>query len=207
VNRIKHAAARRPVVIAATLASLAAALLASLALAARPEPPPERRGPCNNANSPAAELTRAEMRRAVRCLINAERTDRDRTKLTRSRELQLAAQRHATTMAATDCLAHTCGDEVDLAERIRRAGYLVGADSWQYAESTGCGASPKAMVANWMSNRFHRVNILEKTYRDVGVGAVAEPVPSRCDEAYATFAVVFGWRTPPPASSVRMTRS
>jgi hypothetical protein len=53
------------------------------------------------------------------------------------------------------------------------------------------------MVTNWMANRFHRVNILEQTYRDIGIGAVAAPVPSRCDDSYATFAVVFGWRTPP----------
>jgi uncharacterized protein YkwD len=197
MNRIKHAAARRPVAIAATLASLGAALLASLAIAAPQEAPLERKGPCGNGDRPVAELTRAEMRRAVRCLINAERFDRDRAKLVRSRELQRAAQRHAATMVATDCLAHTCGDEVDLAERIRRAGYLVGADSWQYAESTGCGASPRAMVTNWMANRFHRVNILEKTYRDVGIGAVPEPVESRCEDSYATFAVVFGWRAPP----------
>lgn len=191
---------RRPrVAIAAIAAALAALLLASLALAGAQEPSPavERGGPCSNAETPADELTAVELRKAVRCLINTERAVRGRSKLVRERGLQRVAQKHVGTMIASDCLAHVCGDELELEERIRRAGYFEGADAWQYAESTGCGVSAKAMVTNWMAHRYHRINILEKTYSDVGVGALPAPVESRCDDGYGTFAVVFGWRTPP----------
>jgi uncharacterized protein YkwD len=192
-------AARRPVAIAAALTALAVALLASFALAAQhgSGAPPRAGAGCPDADQPADAATAVELRRSVRCLINVERAVRGRAKLARSTALQSAAQRHAEVMVESDCLAHRCGDEPDLAARLERSGYLDGADAWQYAESTGCGASASAMVSNWMASRFHRVNILEKMYRDVGVGLVQQPVVDRCDKGYATFAVVFGWRTPP----------
>ena len=190
----------RPRVAAAAIAALAVLLVASLGPAgAKPSPVAARGGPCSNADRPADELTSVELRKAVRCLINAERAGRGRAKLVRDRGLQRVAQKHAATMVATDCLAHRCGDELELEERIRRAGYFEAADAWQYAESTGCGVSAKAMVTNWMAHGYHRINILEETYRDVGVGAVPERVESRCEKGYGTFAVLFGWRTPPIA--------
>lgn len=191
---------RRPVAIAAALAVAGATLLASIALAAGSAGPPgqaQRTGACPNAGEPATDLTAEELRRAVRCRINLERAARDRGPLARDPGLQRAARRHAETMVLTDCLAHRCGEEVELEERIRREGYFVGADAWEFAESTGCAASAKAMVTNWMESHFHRVNILDRAYQDVGVGAVQEPVATRCEKGYATFAVVFAWRTPP----------
>jgi uncharacterized protein YkwD len=190
---------RPRVAVAAVAAALAGLSLASIQLAGATggAPPAQRGAACGNGDRPAGELTPTELRRAVRCLINAERQARDRTRLVRDRSLQRVGQKHAATMVASDCLAHRCDDELELEERIRRAGYFDGADAWQYAESTGCGMSAKAMVTNWMAHGYHRVNILEKTYRDVGIGAVPEPVDSRCEDGYGTFAIVFGWRTPP----------
>lgn len=197
--RIQDSPARRRVAVAASVAALGALLLATIQLSGAQGSPATaaRGGSCANADRPAAELAAADLRRAVRCLINAERAARDRGKLVRRRDLQRVTQRHAETMVATACLGHRCGDEAELEERIRRAGYLEGAEAWQYAESTGCGVSAKAMVTNWMAHGYHRTNILEKTYGDVGIGAVPEPVAGRCDSGSGTFAVVFGWRTPP----------
>ena len=51
------------------------------------------------------------------------------------------------------------------------------------------------MVANWMASVYHRVNILDKDFRDVGVGVVAEARSTgAASKGYATFAVVFGAR-------------
>jgi uncharacterized protein YkwD len=192
---------RRRVAAAVSTAAVAGLLLASLQFAGAqgPSPAAQRGSACAKADAPAADLRPAELRKAVRCLINDERVARGRAKLTRVRTLQTVAQKHAVAMVATGCLAHRCGEEDELEERIRRAGYFEGADAWQYAESTGCGVSAEAMVTNWMAHGYHRTNLLAKTYSDVGVGAVPEPVESRCEGDYATFAVVFGWRTPPAA--------
>ena len=206
MKRIDLLNVRRTTATALATASCAAALLVALAFAADSTAAPaqaagsSRGSACSNADRPAAEATPLELRRSVRCLINAERELRGRGRLQRSKPLQRAAQRHAGAMVETGCLAHQCGDEPELPVRIENAGYLEGADAWQFAESTGCGASAQAMVDNWMASKFHRVNILERGYGDVGVGVVQEPVDERCDHGYATFAVVFGWRTPVPAS-------
>ena len=183
--------------------SLAAgALLALLTLAAARPAHAAAASPCKAwGKATPDELRTGQARKAVLCLINLERAVHGRSRLKRSKPLQKAAQKHTAVMVETGCLAHRCGDEPELPERVERSGYLEGADAWQFAESTGCGASAQAMVDNWMASKFHRINILEKTYMDVGVGVLQQPVDERCDTSYATFAVVFGWRTPAPEPS------
>jgi uncharacterized protein YkwD len=192
--------ALRPVLAtAAALAVVAAALLSSAAVGSAPAAdPPAVRGAesCKGADAPAAETSGHKLRKSIRCLINEERAVHGFGKLARRRALQKASQRHAKTMVATDCLAHRCQGEVELEERLRQAGYFNGASSWQFAENTGCGLSAEAMVAGWMDVRFHRINILDKDFDDIGVGVVHKRVEDRCDPGFATFAVVFGHRTP-----------
>jgi uncharacterized protein YkwD len=207
MTRIDHLKARRTVAIAIALATLAIVPFASQALADSGRVAGAAAavggsdGVCPDAERPANEATPLELRRSVRCLINLERAIRGKGKLKREKTLQKAALKHSLVMVEAECLAHRCGDEPTLAERIERSGYLDSADAWQFAESTGCGVSADAMVDNWMATKFHRINILEKTYIDVGVGVVQEPVDERCDTGYATFTVVFGWRTPEPEPS------
>jgi len=75
------------------------------------------------------------------------------------------------------------------------AGYFDGVKSWRYAENTGCGLSAEAMVANWLDSVYHRVNILDEDFRDMGVGASHRRVAGRCQKGYGTFTVVFGERS------------
>jgi uncharacterized protein YkwD len=98
-------------------------------------------------------------------------------------------------MVSADCLAHRCGDEPNLEGRLRQAGYFNGVKSWRYAENTGCGASAEAMVANWMASVYHRVNILDPDFAEIGVGASEDRVHGRCKRGYGTFTVVFGERS------------
>jgi uncharacterized protein YkwD len=195
---MQEARRRRTIAAAAAIAAAGVVVLASLAIAARPGGPTAGSGPgsaaCPTAGEPATHATSRQLRRSVRCLINEERAVRGLAKLARKKSLQKAADRHADAMAETDCLAHRCGDEDDLRTRLRKAGYFRGAKSWRFAENTGCGASAEAMVANWMASRFHRVNILNRKFRDVGVGVTHDRVSGRCDRGFATFAVVHARR-------------
>ena len=188
----------RPVLLAA--AALAAALLALLAVAASPtagaEATARAADPCRNADSPATETTSRKLRKSVRCLINEERAVHGFGKLSKRGALQEASQRHAKAMVESDCLAHRCPGEPDLEGRLRRAGYFQGAETWRFAENTGCAMSAEAMVAGWMDVRFHRINILDSDFRDVGVGIVHKRIEDRCDPGFVTFAVVFGDRAP-----------
>ena len=190
---------RQPVLLpalvaAAVLAAVAAALLSAPASGAAPVT--ARGAACKGADAPAAETSSKKLRKSIRCLINTERAVHGFGKLARRHALQKAGQVHAKTMVATDCLAHRCQGEDDLETRLQRAGYFEGAESWQFAENTGCGLSAQAMVDGWMDVRFHRINILDKDFDDIGVGVVHKRVEAKCDPGFATFAVVFGHRNP-----------
>jgi len=193
----RHSSSRSAIALVTALAALGLALAASLAAGAGEDA--TARGPsqaCQGADRPAERSTPAQLRRSIRCLVNLERAVRGRSKLARDRSMQKASQKHAVVMVEEQCLAHSCGDEPRLPDRVRRSGYLDGADAWQVAESTGCGVTAQAMVKNWMADTYHRINILEKDFADIGVGVVQEPIKRRCAKDFATFAVIFGWRAP-----------
>jgi uncharacterized protein YkwD len=196
---LRKAGSRRLVASAGSLAALGVAAVASLMLAASPAPAgitaPRAETTCQLATVPAADSSARELRKSIRCLINEERAVHGFGKLARNRPLQSAGQRHTRAMVDTGCLAHRCPNEADLETRLRQAGYFEGADSWRFAENTGCGLSAEAMVANWLASLYHRVNILDPDFREIGVGVSHRKVPGRCEKGYASFAVVFGERT------------
>jgi uncharacterized protein YkwD len=199
-----QSARRRTLVAAGVLAAAGVVLLSAIAFAGRPDPGSAAAGTgvaCPAGGQPAAQMHAWQLRRAVRCLINEERAARDLGAVVRDQSLKEAAQAHSEVMVETGCLAHQCTGEDDLGTRLRDVGYLDGAEMWRFAENTGCGVSAEAMVANWMATRFHRTNILQPKFRDVGIGAVPERVKGHCQRGYATFAVVFGWRDAGGASS------
>jgi uncharacterized protein YkwD len=184
---------------AAAVAAACAALLASLAFAqggGGEGGGNETR--CDHAGDAIKDVSTPQLRKAVLCLLNEERSRHARSRLSLSQKLGKAAQAHTDKMVATDCLSHSCGHEPDLERRIRKSGYLKGAHRWQFAENTGCGLSAESMVANWMASTFHRVNILGKKFRDVGIGLSDQRVEKRCSQGYGTFTTVFAFRTPKP---------
>jgi uncharacterized protein YkwD len=180
--------------LAAAAALVAATLAACFALLAGPTVEAATAGTCANAEEPAQELERKALRKALTCLINKQRQARDLVKLHKNRQLKHAAQRHTNTMVKTDCLLHECPGEAGIEQRIRRSGYLDGADRWAYAENTGCAVTAKAMVGRWMDSDFHRGNVLRHKFRDIGVGVSNLPVSSECKADHATFTAVFAWR-------------
>lgn len=186
---------RRVVAAVGAAAAALAVAAASFAIASEaPAPTPAKGGGsgCSAASEPAATSTIKQLRKSVRCLINQERAVHGYGKLVRNSSLQRAAQRHTKAMVASGCLSHRCPDEPNLEDRLDAAGYLDGVASWRYAENTGCGLSAEAMVANWLDSVYHRVNILDQDFRDMGVGVSQRRVSGRCAKGYGTFTVVFG---------------
>jgi uncharacterized protein YkwD len=199
MTQTHKAALRRRAVTVGGLVALGIAALASLAVAADPAPAPRAEGgetQCKLASVPAADSSPRDLRRSIRCLINEERAVHGVGKLDKNLALKTASTRHVRTMVETGCLAHRCPDEDNLETRLERAGYFDGAESWRYAENTGCGVDAEAMVANWLHVVYHRINILDPDFHDIGVGVSKDRVPGRCGKGYATFAVVFADRTP-----------
>src|SRR5689334_8471289 len=182
--------------ITAALAVFAAVLVSAGGAQARPAGMAAMTDACPGSDESVTQSTPGELRKSVRCLISAIRSDRALPKLARADSLDLAAKRHVKTMIDTDCLAHKCPNEVDLEKRLRRAGYLDGATTFRFAESTGCGTSAASMVSSWMSSPFDRASILDAGFEDLGVFVSDDASKQLCGAGYGTFAVVFGSRSP-----------
>jgi uncharacterized protein YkwD len=182
---------RRGRVIAAVVA---AALAACLALALGPAAAPASAA-CAHAGAHAHDVTLPKLRKAITCVINHERANRGRRRLARNERLKLAAQGHTNRMLATDCLRHKCPGEPGLNRRVRRTGYTKGQEAWRFAEDVGFDNTPRQMVKAWLRSRFNRRTLLNRHFRDIGVGVGwGTPRAGLDDSRFETFTVVFGWR-------------
>src|SRR5829696_2253258 len=132
---------------------------------------------------------------ATFCLLNAERASRGLTELKPDRRLQRAALAHGGDMVDRQYFAHEGRDGSEPAERIRATGYLSGGGAWRIGENlawgTGDLATPRSIMAAWMSSAGHRAYILQPQYREVGFGVIAGNPNSR-DGGGATFVTEFG---------------
>jgi uncharacterized protein YkwD len=141
-----------------------------------------RSSACANASITPTATNVELVRAAILCLINSERQDAGERPLMPVASLSEAAQRHTEDMAFGDYFEHVGPRGDTPAQRMRAAGYLDGAQSFEVGENiafgTGWMASPRAIVAGWMASPGHRANILDSNYRDTGIGASAHPPAS-----------------------------
>ncbi|MET8948421.1 CAP domain-containing protein [Streptomyces sp. NPDC004542] len=104
-------------------------------------------------------------------LVNAERAKAGCSALTPNATLAKAAQAHSADMAAHRNMSHTGSDGSSPGDRITAAGYAWGA----YGENVAYGyTTPEQVMAGWMSSPGHRANILNCSYKEIGVG-LAQP--------------------------------
>ena len=141
--------------------ALALVLAPSGALAAR-------RG-CAHANTPAVHATRAQIKRAVVCLIDRQRVERGLPALRANAHLSRSAQGWTRTMVATGEFTHGA----DFAARITQAGF-----AWSSAgENIATGfVTPAQVVDGWMASQGHCENILSPDFSQIGIGVVLRPV-------------------------------
>lgn len=150
---------------------------------------------CPNANVAAASAPRQTMRAAVLCLVDQQRAGRGLPPLRQSAELNRSAQGWSDEMVASDVFSHGS----DFAARISVAGY-----DWAAAgENIATGlATPRAVVRAWMASPGHCQNILNPTYRNLGVGVNGRPVAGAASGP-ATWTEDFGLKMfqSPPSSN------
>jgi uncharacterized protein YkwD len=110
----------------------------------------------------------------VVAMTNAERADRGLSALIENPLLDLAAQIYAGVLAEGACFAHDCGEVPDLADRLDAVGY-----HWQrLGENLAAGQPTSAeAVRDWMDSPGHRVNLLDSSFREIGVAAVRGASP------------------------------
>jgi uncharacterized protein YkwD len=98
-------------------------------------------------------------------------------------------------MVARRYFAHVTPEGRSLVDRVRAAGYLGGSEDWALGEDigwgTGSASTPASMFRAWMDSPPHRRVILDRTFRELGVGVTpGVPVPAEGDGA--TFVLDFG---------------
>ncbi|MCD0485161.1 CAP domain-containing protein [Streptacidiphilus sp. ASG 303] len=104
-------------------------------------------------------------------LVNAERKKAGCAPLAVNARLTAAAQAHSEDMAAHRTMSHTGSDGSSPDQRITRAGY-----TWSsYGENVAYGyGTPESVMAGWMSSPGHKRNILDCSFKEIGVG-LAQP--------------------------------
>ncbi|MFI9648379.1 CAP domain-containing protein [Streptomyces sp. NPDC052040] len=123
------------------------------------------------AAAPAPRATASSATARVVELVNAERAKAGCSALTVSPTLAKVAQAHSEDMAAHRNMSHTGSDGSSPGDRITRAGY----DWSSYGENVAYGyATPEQVMEGWMASPGHRENILNCSFKQIGVG-LAQP--------------------------------
>lgn len=111
-------------------------------------------------------------------LINSERAKVGAQPLAFDGDLNESAENHSSWMIATDTFSHTGAGGSSPGDRMKAAGYVF-SGSWAWAEniawmSTRAPAGLQDEVlqlhTNLMNSSGHRANLLNDTYREIGVG-------------------------------------
>ena len=119
------------------------------------------------------ELSNAEQR--VLTLHNHARTRHGLKALCVHPDLTQAARAHSQEMLDKDYMAHDSFNGESVKHRSERFGYTFGGYSYYwYGENIACGCgsrgSPGSIFDGWMHSPGHRSNILNKRYRQIGIG-------------------------------------
>ena len=171
-----------------TLPALATAALALAAPTAAPAA--THKSPCRGAGlTPTAKNT-AAVRHATLCLLNRQRRRHHLRGLRAQRSLTAVAGRYAHAMVDGRFFSHVSPGGSTMLQRIRSTHYLHGARGWALGENLAWGAgraaTPGQIVRAWMRSPGHRANILNRSFREIGIGVALGTPASRAGATYTT---------------------
>jgi uncharacterized protein YkwD len=133
---------------------------------------------------------------ATLCLLNQQRADHGLKAFSESTTLDRAADDYAADMVKRRFFDHVSPGGGTMMDRIKAAGW-VPSGSWSAGENIAWGsgslATPASIVDGWMHSPPHRANILNGSYREIGIGVtLGAPVAGKARAA--TYATDFGAR-------------
>ncbi len=156
---------------------------------------------CRDRNMRPTKKNSARIRHATLCLLNRERRKRGRKALKTHRSLTSTARRYGGIMVTEGFFAHVSPSGSTLRARVGRSSYLKSRSvrRWSLGENlawgAGARATPSEIVRSWMRSPGHRRNILDRKFRDIGIGvATGVPQPAGRTARGATYVTVFGLR-------------
>lgn len=102
-------------------------------------------------------------------LVNAERAAVGLSSLQFDIRLQSAAEAHSIDMATNNCFSHNSCDGTNWATRVYSYYPMAG-----IGENIAAGYTTAASVVNgWMNSPGHKANILDASYKSIGIGYYA----------------------------------
>jgi uncharacterized protein YkwD len=107
--------------------------------------------------------------------LNAVRASHNLTALRPNAKLAAAADQHSHEMADDGYFDHNSFDGTSFSARIAKWYPLASYHSWVVGENLlwwSPSVDPSRAVALWMHSPTHRANILNREWRDIGIGAV-----------------------------------
>jgi uncharacterized protein YkwD len=148
---------------------------------------------CPDAQVTIMNASPDQMRAAVLCLVNLERTERHLPQLVASDKLDRSAQDWTDSMVGSDDFSHGSA----FMNRITATGF----DWTTVGENIATGyETPAAVVKAWMRSPGHCANILDPAYREVGTGELARRI-SHVSTLVGTWTQDFGRLMDQPALS------
>ncbi|MFY1675735.1 CAP domain-containing protein [Streptomyces sp. WMMC905] len=118
-------------------------------------------------DTPATDTSDGGPEAQVLALVNQERASAGCSPVTANAQLTRAADDYSDVMAASGVMSHTGPDGSTMAERVEAAGY-----QWStVGENIARGqADAAAVMDSWMNSPGHRANILNCSFKELGVG-------------------------------------
>lgn len=172
-----------------------AAILAIAAPAANANAAHAANATCAGANLTPNAASAAKVRSATLCLLNRQRARHGLHRLRAQRSLSHAATNYARLMVAKHFFDHVSPAGSTMASRIARTSYLHHTRAWSLGENLAWGAgtssTPAQIVNAWMHSPGHRRNILDPSFKEIGIG-IALGAPT--GQSGATYVNEFGRR-------------
>jgi uncharacterized protein YkwD len=148
---------------------------------------------CKGADLQIRGRTRKQVRKAIICLVNIQRSAAGVRRVRSNLRLQKAAAAHASDMRKRAYFAHEGPGGPDLVTRLERAHFWPATAGENLAAGTGSLATARSIVIAWMNSAGHKANMLDGRFKYIGIGI--EPLfPNPPSSPGGTVAAEFGVR-------------
>jgi uncharacterized protein YkwD len=138
-------------------------------------------------------------------LHNETRADHGLEPLCINPVLTRAARSHSREMVEKDYFSHYSDDGEGVGARLRRFGYDWSVCGENLAGGYGNPGEPDSIFELWTNSSHHRANILDRRFRQVGVGTYTSIYKGI--EEYTMYTVDFGSQTPENAHVMLPSRA
>jgi uncharacterized protein YkwD len=154
-------------------------------------------GDCADSGLLPTQANNARVEAASLCLVNVHRARHGIRALRENADLAVSANGHSWDMVFENYFNHVSPTGERLLDRVVLTGYLPRRSTYIVGENIALGAlefgTPSAIVARWMRSPTHKANILDRDFRDSGIGTVAA-IPFRYSDGLGgvTYTQEFG---------------